>query len=98
MSLSTVLFFFLAHLGVGIAFTLLFVHRDAGVKFFRFNGGLAAVLIGIALAFRYQAVVTPSVDVSPGIGAFRVSASLSDVMLLVSAGITLFYWATIGRI
>src|SRR5471032_2572412 len=58
MSLSTVLFFFLAHLGVGIAFTLLFVDREAGVKFFRFNGGLAAVLLGI----------------------------------------TLFYWATIGRI
>ena len=55
MSLSTVLFFFLAHLGVGIAFTLLFVPRDAGVKFFRFNGGLAAILLVIALAFRLQA-------------------------------------------
>ena len=52
MSLSTVLFLFLAHLGVGIVFTLVFVSRDAGVKFFRFNAGLAAILLAIALAFR----------------------------------------------
>lgn len=84
MSLSTVLFFFLAHLGVGIAFTLLFVNREAGVKFFRFNGGLAAVLLGIALAFRFQAA--------------QATLSRSDIALVVSAGITLFYWATIGRI
>jgi protein NrfD len=98
MSLSTVLFFFLAHLGVGIAFTLLFVHRDAGVKFFRFNGGLAAVLIGIALAFRYQAVRMPPIGESSGIGAVSVGASLSDIVLFVSTVITLFYWGTIGRI
>lgn len=84
MSLSTVLFFFLAHLGVGIAFTLAFVHREAGVKFFRFNGGLAAVLLGIALAFRFQAV--------------NLTASWSDIALVVSAGIAVFYWATIGRV
>ena len=47
-----ILFLFLAHLGVGIAFTLVFVSREAGVKFFRFNAGLAAILIAIALAFR----------------------------------------------
>jgi protein NrfD len=98
MSLSTVLFLFLAHLGVGIAFTLLFVDREAGVKFFRFNGGLAAVLLGIALAFRYQAVRMPPIDAGSGIGAVSVGVSLSDITLLVSAGITLFYWATIGRI
>ena len=97
MSLSTVLFFFLAHLGVGIAFTLLFVHRDAGVKFFRFNGGLAAVLIGVALAFRYQAALMPSTGAAPGIGAIAVAASLSDIVLLVCALITVFYWGTIGR-
>ncbi len=97
MSLSTVLFFFLAHLGVGIAFTLLFVHREAGVKFFRFNGGLAAVLIGIALAFRYQAVRMPPIEQSSGIGAVSAGASLSDLALFVSAVITLFYWGTIGR-
>ena len=47
-----VLFLFLAHLGVGIVFTLVFVSREAGVKFFRFNAGLAAILIAVALAFR----------------------------------------------
>jgi hypothetical protein len=83
MSLSTVLFFFLAHLGVGIAFTLLFVPRDAGVKFFRFNGGLAAVLLVIALAFRFQAA---------GGGL-----STSDLWLIVGTAVTVFYWATIGR-
>jgi protein NrfD len=98
MSLSTVLFFFLAHLGVGIAFTLLFVHREAGVKFFRFNGGLAAVLLGIALAFRYQAMGVPPAATPSGIGASNIGVSPSDIALLVSAGITLFYWATIGRI
>src|SRR5438552_10424744 len=52
MSLSTILFLFLAHLGVGIVFTLVLVSREAGVKFFRFNAGLAAILIAVALAFR----------------------------------------------
>jgi hypothetical protein len=44
-----ILFLFLAHLGIGIAFTLMFVSREAGVKFFRFNAGLAATLVAIAL-------------------------------------------------
>jgi hypothetical protein len=57
-----VLFLFLAHFGVGIAFTLAFVSREAGVQFFRFNAGLAAVLIGVALAFRYEG--SPSVDLA----------------------------------
>lgn len=55
-----VLFLFLSHLGVGIALTLVFVSREAGVKFFRFNAGLAAVLIAIALAFRYQSSGDPA--------------------------------------
>ena len=46
-----ILFLFLAHLGVGIAFTLALVSRDAGVKFFRFNAGLAAIVVAVALAF-----------------------------------------------
>ena len=54
MSLSVVLSLFLAHLGIGIAFTLILVSREAGVKFFRFNAGLAAILIAIALAFRFD--------------------------------------------
>ena len=60
MSLSVVLFLFLAHLGVGIVFTLVFVSREAGVKFFRFNAGLAAILLAIALAFRYRRCGTPA--------------------------------------
>jgi hypothetical protein len=87
LSLSTVLFFFLAHLGVGISFTLAFVHRDAGVKFFRFNGGLAAILLAIALAFRFQFEL-PSL----------ASLTRSDVVLVISTAITVFYWATIGRV
>src|SRR6266576_3831884 len=47
-----VLFLFLAHLAIGIAFTLVFVSREAGVKFFRFNTGLAALLMVGAFAFR----------------------------------------------
>jgi protein NrfD len=57
MSLSAVLFLFLAHLGVGIVVTLVFVSREAGVKFFRFNAGLAAVLIAVALAFQFDAML-----------------------------------------
>ncbi len=60
MSLSAVLFLFLAHLGVGIVCTLLFVGRDAGVKFFRFNAGLAAILIAVALAFQFDAALAVS--------------------------------------
>ena len=40
--LSAVVYLFLAHLGIGIALTLLLVSKEAGVKFFRFNAGLAA--------------------------------------------------------
>ena len=50
--MASVLFLFLAHLAVGIAASLLLVGQTAGVKFFRFNAGLAAVLLLIALAFR----------------------------------------------
>ena len=53
--MSSVLFLFLTHLGVGIAGTLLLVSSAAGVKFFRFNAGLAAVLLLAALAFRPDA-------------------------------------------
>ena len=84
MSLSTVLFLFLAHLGVGMMFTLVFVSREAGVKFFRFNAGLAAILLVIALAFRFQSI-----------GGRPSSA---DLALVVWTGVTVFCWATIGRL
>ena len=49
MTLSFVLFLFLAHLGIGIVFTLVLVSRVAGVKFFRFNAGFAAALLLLVL-------------------------------------------------
>jgi hypothetical protein len=84
MSLSTVLFLFLAHLGVGMMFTLVFVSREAGVKFFRFNAGLAAILLVIALAFRFQ-----SLGGRP---------SPADMALVVCSALTVFSWATVGRL
>lgn len=90
MSLSTVLFFFLAHLGVGIALTLAFVSKDAGVKFFRFNAGLAAILVAIALAFRYGAF--------GAVGAAR--SPIEQLALLAldgSVAALVWYWATVGR-
>jgi protein NrfD len=89
MSLSTILFLFLAHLGVGIVFTLVFVSREAGVRFFRFNAGLAAILIAIALAFRYagsNSVPTPE----KGFDAGALALVCSESALVI-------YWATVGR-
>src|SRR5207244_9589266 len=85
MSLSTVLFLFLAHLGVGIVFTLVFVSREAGVKFFRFNAGLAAILLAVALAFR-PAARDPS------------NSSSALVALAVCEAMVLLYWGTVGRV
>lgn len=85
MSLSAVLFLFLAHLGVGIMATLVVVSRQAGVKFFRFNTGLAAILIAVAFAFR------PS---GPSDGALSTTAlaalGIAEIAVVV-------YWATVGR-
>ena len=91
MSLSTVLFFFLAHLGVGIAFTLVFVSRDAGVKFFRFNAGLAVILVALALAFRYGAFGAVAVDRSQTEQAALLALDISEAALVL-------YWATVGRV
>jgi protein NrfD len=91
MSLSTVLFLFLAHLGVGNAFTLVFVSREAGVKFFRFNAGMAAILIAVALAFSYGAGSAPG-DIEHTVlyraGLFALECA--EAALVV-------YWATVGR-
>jgi protein NrfD len=78
-----ILFLFLAHLGIGIVFTLLFVHRDSGVKFFRFNAGMAAVLIAIALAFR------PGREEGLSRAAFVATVAAEAAIV--------FYWATTGR-
>ncbi len=82
--MSTVVYLFLAHLGVGIAFTLLLVSKEAGVKFFRFNAGLAAGLIAAALAFRPRTspVITPATLTALGIAL---------------AALTI-YWIIAGRV
>ena len=90
MSLSTVLFLFLVHLGVGIALTLVLVSKDAGVKFFRFNAGLAAILVAVALAFRYGAFGSVPADDS---GTERLALLALDC---AEAAVVL-YWATVGR-
>ena len=87
MTLSFVLFLFLAHLGVGIVFTLVLVGKPAGVKFFRFNAGLAAVLLLAALALRPEAV-------RPGTDAQGAALAL----LVAATAAVLVYWATIGRV
>jgi hypothetical protein len=80
-----VLFLFLSHLGLGIIFTLVLVSREAGVKFFRFNAGLAAILIAVAFVFR-----PADTDLS--------GASLVALAALAVAEIaTVLYWATVGR-
>ena len=79
-----ILFLFLTHLGLGIIFTLVAVSREAGVKFFRFNAGLAAALIAVGLIFR------PAPEPS-ATGWVALSA------LAVSEGAIVVYWATVGR-
>ena len=83
--MSAVLYLFLGHLGIGIAGSLLLVGRAAGAQFFRFNAGLAATFLLIAIAFR---------QAPPAAG---VLDSVGFVSLVVSAATLLFYWASIGR-
>ena len=80
-----ILFLFLSHLALGIVLTLLFVSREAGVKFFRFNAGLAAVLLGAALASW------------PHDSPFRAFDLGSIAALAVSEAAVVFYWLTVGR-
>ena len=84
--MSSVLFLFLTHLGIGIAASLLLVGQAAGVKFFRFNAGLAAILLLIALAFR------------PDVADPTTAERLALAALVASTGALLVYWATIGRV
>jgi protein NrfD len=102
VSLSTVLFLFLAHLGVGIVFTLTLVSREAGVKFFRFNAGLASVLLVIALAFGYNSapdLAALALARAPGDARDLVAVSPGrDLsLLLLSTMAIVVYWATVGR-
>ena len=84
MTLSSILVLFLTHLGIGLAFTLLFVSREVGVKFFRFNTGLAALLIAGGFAFR------PAAASGPLAAAAVAALVLTELALVV-------YWATAGR-
>jgi protein NrfD len=85
MSLSSILFLFLTHLGVGIALVLAWVGREAGVKFFRFNAGTAALLIATGFALR------------PDIPEPGTLHNVSTVLLLITEAGLVIYWATIGR-
>lgn len=85
MSLSSILFLFLTHLGVGISLVLAWVGREAGVKFFRFNAGTAALLIAIGFALR---------PATPAPGALH---GVSTALLLTAEAGLVIYWATIGR-
>jgi protein NrfD len=80
-----ILFLFLSHLAIGIVCTLLFVSREAGVKFFRFNAGLAAILIAISLAFR------------PADDSVQAASQVGFAALIVVEAAIVLYWATIGR-
>ncbi|MES1255012.1 MAG: hypothetical protein ABUS56_05355, partial [Acidobacteriota bacterium] len=79
-----VLFLFLTHLAIGIVFTLVLVSREAGVKFFRFNSGMAAILIVVAFAFR-----------PPGFDS--AAARIAMGALVVAEAAIVLYWATVGR-
>jgi protein NrfD len=79
-----VLFLFLTHLAIGIIFTLAVVSREAGVKFFRFNAGLAAILIAVAFAFR------PTGESSTLANAGLASLAMAEAAVVL-------YWATVGR-
>jgi hypothetical protein len=87
MTLSFVLFLFLAHLGIGIAFTLVLVSKTAGVKFFRFNAGYAATLLVVALALRPD-------EVTLGTDAHGVGLAA----LVTATGALVIYWVTVGRV
>src|SRR4029077_8364893 len=98
---STVLFLFLTHLGVGIVVALLFVSREAGLKFFRFNVGLAAILLVIGLAFYLQSLGAAAASVSgqpSDTVQIHVSAAPYMLPLMVCVALTVFAWATIGRL
>lgn len=86
MSLSSILFLFLAHLGVGVSLVLAWVGREAGTKFFRFNAGLAVLLIAIGFALRPDAPNEQS--------ALHMAAIAA---LLTAEAALVVYWATVGR-
>ena len=95
-----ILFLFLSHLGVGIIVTLAFVSHGAGLKFFRFNAGLAAILIGIVLAVLLGRGGLVGQEGQGGLvgqegsGAF---AGIALVALAAAEAAIVLFWATVGR-
>ena len=85
--MSSVVFLFLTHLGLGVGFTLLLVPQAAGIKFFRFNAGLGAALLLSALAFRPARMMVGADPRGVGMAA-----------LVVATGALLVSWATVGRV
>ena len=85
MALSAVLFLFLTHLGIGVALSLSVVSKTVGVKFFRFNAGLAAILIAAAFVFR------------PPDAAATNPGHVAVVALAIAEASVVVYWATVGR-
>jgi len=81
-----VLFLFLSHLAIGIAFTLVLVSREAGIKFFRFNTGTAALLMVAAFAFR------------PPEASTGTAGRIAFGALVVFEAAVVFSWLTIGRV
>jgi hypothetical protein len=85
-----VLFLFLSHLGIGVAFTLAFVSRQAGVKFFRFNAGLAAAMIAAGLAF--QPIWPAGPADAPSVLRLAATALVWGCLAALVA-----YWLIVGR-
>ena len=85
--LSAVVYLFLAHLGTGIALTLLLVSKEAGVKFFRFNAGVATALVAAALAFR------PSPSPAQAVATTGALAALAVALACLT-----MYWIIAGRV
>jgi len=83
-----ILSLFLSHLGVGIICTLALVSREAGLKFFRFNAGLAAALIAVALIGQ--------VGQAGQIGQVGLERIAFFALGAAEAAIVVF-WLTLGR-
>jgi hypothetical protein len=86
VSLSSILFLFLTHLAAGVIWTLLFVSKQAGIKFFRFNAGVALALTVAGMIFK------PAEAAEWG----RVGR-LATPLLGVAAAALALYWLSVGR-
>jgi hypothetical protein len=82
MPLTPVLFLFLAHLAIGIVFTMLLVSSAAGVRFFRFTSAVAFILMGLGIASR-PSVLRLSAD-AQGVASAGVLATLFSLSLVVA--------------